>query len=87
MMEKCPVPGDSSRDLFIHKRWRSRTTFPKGQVNSPSQKDHFELPGSCFFQANSKSIQSTWKISDYHEPPKPGVGHLKTMVFVPQKQT
>ena len=31
----------SRRDLFIPKRWRSRSfAFPKGHVNSPSQKGH-----------------------------------------------
>ncbi len=34
------IPGDSSRDLLIPKRWRSPTTFEKGHVNSPSQKGH-----------------------------------------------
>ena len=38
-------PGDSSRDLFVPDRWRSRFTFEKGHVNSPSQKGHKELPG------------------------------------------
>lgn len=27
---KLSQPGDSSRDLFIPKRWRSQTAFPKG---------------------------------------------------------
>ena len=43
---KNQEPGDSSRDLFIPKRWRSLKNW-KGHVNSPSQKGHenAELPG------------------------------------------
>ena len=37
---KPSVPGDSSRDLFIPKRWRSRFAFQGGHVNSPSLKGH-----------------------------------------------
>ena len=41
-------PGDSIRDLFIPKRWRSPTTF-EGVMFSPSQKrSPAELPGTGF---------------------------------------
>ena len=38
-------PGDSSRALFIPKRWRSQKTF-KRVTNHHPQKGHKELPGS-----------------------------------------
>ena len=38
-------PGDSSRDLFIPKRWRSRFALERVTF-SPSQKGHKELPGT-----------------------------------------
>ena len=38
---KHPPPGDSIRDLFIPKRWRSPAAFEFGsRLNSPSQKGH-----------------------------------------------
>ena len=45
---KC-MPGDSSRDLFIPKRWVGhQQPLSSGHVNSPSQKGHLtaELPGA-----------------------------------------
>ena len=45
---KTSIPGDSSRDLIIPDRWRSPTTFERVTF-SPSQKGHFESPGSNLF--------------------------------------
>ena len=38
LLGKSTIPGDSSRDLFIPKRWRSPTTPLKRVTFSPSQK-------------------------------------------------
>ena len=42
------IPGNSSRDLFIPKRWRSPTTSERATF-SPSQKGRKELPGTVFY--------------------------------------
>ena len=58
--------GDSSRDLLIPKRWRSRFALERVTL-SPSQKGHKELPGRLWLLANTykviprKAFWASWK--------------------------
>ena len=50
------LPGDSSRDLFIPKRWRSPTTPWKGHFFTIPKRSRLESPGTYHL------LTRTWKI-------------------------
>ena len=60
---KSHLPGDSSRDLFIPKRWRSLNylTIQKGHLtNHPKKGTIAELPSSRFFKSELNFSPTWW---------------------------
>ncbi len=58
------IPGDSSRDLFIPDRWRSRKLWVRGTwTHHPKKVTFAELPGD-FFLSNFQNMKKNMKIRE-----------------------